>query len=115
MGHFPEMKTRDPNRVLLTVACVQSPLFGFLRVFTMYYSKNAGVYFWVLVYHRLLIVYSRNCNHFPIILTDRNENGAESSVVAEQKAVKDSANQKLLDLGLTQEEITALLGYAPSE
>lgn len=48
-------------------------------------------------------------------MTDRNENGAESSVVAEQKAVRDSANQKLLDLGLTQAEIDALLGYTPSE
>jgi len=48
-------------------------------------------------------------------MTDRNENGAENPEVAEQKAVKDSANQKLLDLGLTQAEITALLGYTPSE
>jgi hypothetical protein len=40
-----------------------------------------------------------------------------TSYVSEQEAksaAKTSGNQKLLDLGLTQEEATALTGYTPS-
>ena len=38
----------------------------------------------------------------------------DASVSAENSALA-SGNTKLLDLGVTQEEITALTGYAPSE
>tara|TARA_Y100001951_G_C11248119_1_gene244665 strand:- start:566 stop:796 length:231 start_codon:yes stop_codon:yes gene_type:complete len=48
---------------------------------------------------------------------DRTKVNAELKVIldAEEKKVTDqkSGNKKLLDLGLTQDEATALTGYAP--
>ena len=48
---------------------------------------------------------------------DRTKVNAELKVIldAEEKKVADqkSGNKKLLDLGLTQDEATALTGYAP--
>ncbi len=38
---------------------------------------------------------------------------AEATAKAEQDAIKVSGNTKLLDLGLTQAEATALTGYTP--
>ncbi len=38
---------------------------------------------------------------------------AEATAKAEQDAIKASGNTKLLDLGLTQAEATALTGYTP--
>jgi hypothetical protein len=37
----------------------------------------------------------------------------ELEIIEAEKATKASGNQKLLDLGLTQEEATALTGYKP--
>ena len=42
-----------------------------------------------------------------------NEDSAKATAKAEQDAIKASGNQKLLDLGLTQAEATALTGYTP--
>ena len=38
---------------------------------------------------------------------------AEANTITEQENLKASGNQKLLDLGLTQAEATALTGYTP--
>jgi hypothetical protein len=42
-----------------------------------------------------------------------NEDSAKATAKAEQDAIKVSGNQKLLDLGLTQAEASALTGYTP--
>ena len=44
----------------------------------------------------------------------KNETDAVTRIEAEQ-VIKASGNTKLLDLGLSQEEATALTGYTPSE
>jgi len=43
------------------------------------------------------------------------EKAAYDAAVSAENSALASGNTKLLDLGLTQEEITALTGYAPSE
>ena len=49
-------------------------------------------------------------------ITDRATTVAAEEAAATQKATDQAAgNQKLLDLGLTQAEATALTGYTPPE
>ena len=43
----------------------------------------------------------------------RVKNEAEDAVIAQQVIDKANGNQKLLDLGLSQAETTALTGYTP--
>lgn len=40
---------------------------------------------------------------------------AAAAIRQATRTAANSANQKLIDLGLTQEEITGLIGYKPSE
>ena len=58
-----------------------------------------------------------NENTTPISKKDIKAKIAEMPTAEEQKTVKETAqatgNQKLLDLGLTQAEATALTGYTP--
>ena len=44
---------------------------------------------------------------------DNNRKQVRDTAKAEEDALKASGNQKLLDLGLTQAEATALTGYTP--
>jgi len=65
-----------------------------------------------------LIVYDENKNEVSIDMSAVNTKATELKTVKdnEEQAIKDaqvSGNQKLLDLGLTQAEATALTGYTP--
>jgi len=48
-------------------------------------------------------------------IKDAEDQAAYTASQEAKAATQNSGNTKLLNLGLTQEEITALTGYAPSE
>tara|TARA_B100000287_G_scaffold290960_1_gene274316 strand:- start:440 stop:673 length:234 start_codon:yes stop_codon:yes gene_type:complete len=53
-------------------------------------------------------------NHLNAVKTEiENQKNAEAEELAQKKTDAQSGNQKLLDLGLTQAEATALTGYKP--
>jgi len=51
--------------------------------------------------------------HNDNLLIEQNRLQAEQDANAQKEADQASGNQKLLDLGLTQAEATALTGYTP--
>ena len=54
-------------------------------------------------------------NNVNAITTEiENQKNAEAEELTQKKADAKSGNQKLLDLGLTQAEATALTGYKPN-
>tara|TARA_A200000159_G_scaffold158261_1_gene175308 strand:+ start:759 stop:1049 length:291 start_codon:yes stop_codon:yes gene_type:complete len=70
---------------------------------------------WVDCDSSVLVGFTYDGSTFTSNLPSQTDIDAANAARQAQRTAATSANQKLIDLGLTQEEVTSLIGYKPSE